>query len=490
MSAGILAALLMAGCGSVGSRPPNVILVGMDTLRADHLGVYGYDRPTSPSLDRFAGSAVVFEQAYSQANETLFSFASLFSSRLPSEIAPITYDDFGLPPTLETFPTILGVYGYRSGAFTCGGNLHHAFGFDRGYEVYVDTYNFGSFRHTVPPALAWVDSLPPDQPFYLFVHGYDAHAPYDKPFFFNHLFGADPGGLYDTVAGSALETEKIWNDRYYPKVSPQGMKRRNERGVRLLGAEVFSLLSLQDPAEGIPFPASEQAHVRDHYDGSVAYADLQVGLLLQGLQDRGLLDRSLVILVGDHGEDLFEHGHVNHRISLHDASTHVPMMIRFPRGEYGGQRVSDLVENVDLLPTVLEWLGFQVPAYAQGRSLLPLVRGQAQASAPAVSEGVLNMASVRSSDRRLVVSGAVPGTAAFLEALERATPGSPGVALFAVGPGEERRLDLAEPGPRAQAQDLLQALKDRYQGAHFETGARAPYVDPELQRIMQEKGYW
>ena len=341
--------LVLAGCGSP-TAPRNVILVGLDTLRADRLGAYGADRPTSPSMDRFAQGAVVFENAFSQSNETLFSFASLFSSRLPGEIAPVTYDDFAVPEALETFPTILGHYGFDAVAFTCGGNLNHNFGFDHGYQIYEDTFNFGSFYHTVPGALEWLDQRKDDKPFFLFVHGYDPHAPYDKPLFFDNLY--DPGydGLYESISSAALETEKIWNGRYYPGISPRNMGRRVDRGVKILGAEVFSILSLQDPVASLPFTAVDEHHVRAHYDGAVTYEDVWLGLFLKGLQDQKLLDQSLVILVGDHGEDLFDHGHINHRISLHDASTHVPMMIRFPGAQWGGTRVGDIVQNLDLLP--------------------------------------------------------------------------------------------------------------------------------------------
>ncbi len=478
-----------AASSQEGPSRPNVIVIAIDTCRADHLGCYGYERDTTPNIDRFASQSVLFELCFSQANETLFSFASLLNSRLPSEIAPLSYSDFYIPETARTLPSILKIYGYQTGAFVAGGNISQAFGFSNGFDIYQDQWNFGSFHDTVPAALQWLDSIDPARPFFLFVHGYDAHAPYWKPLFFSNLFDPDYQGIADFVGVTPIEVEKVWNGRFYPDVEP-GKVHREDYGD-LLGTRVFSALAAQDPSTGMSFSREDMDHVIAHYDGSLVYADLYVGFLLNRLESRDLLENSMVVILGDHGEDLFEHGHVNHRITLHDASTHVPLIIKLPGGEAAGERVPDLVQGVDLLPTVLDLAGVPIPAYARGRSLLPLMQGASFTTGFAFSEGVLPMVSVRSYTHRLVVQGEMAGSPAFLEMLTALRPSSEQVALFRITGGQETRIHLDDnPQATAVADSMLNALKGVYKGSHPMDSTRQPIMDPQLIEAMVEKGYW
>ncbi len=481
--------------GVASAAPSNVILVAFDTTRADHLGCYGYHRNTSPNLDRFAREAVLFERCYSQSNETLTSFASLLSSSLPSEIAPPSYETFFIPPDAESLQAVLKIYGYRTAAFVAGGHLVHAFGHDQGFDVYEDRWHFGSFFHTMPPALRWLDQRDGDSPFFLFVQGYDAHGPYAKPLYFEHIFDQDYQGIADRILrwDQPLEVEKIWNGRYYPEVSDDHVRRRlGRRRVQVLHTDLFSLLALQDPRGGLPITARDLQHITAHYDGSIVYADLQFGLFLRQLRKRELLEDSIIIVLGDHGEDLMEHGHVNHRISLHDASSHVPLLIRFPGGAHAGRRVSQPVQLLDVVPTVLDQLSAVIPSRARGRSLMPLLDGTGDAARPlhAVSEGILPMGSVRGPDHRLVISGLMPGSEAFLQLVRGADPTYEGLSLFALAPGSERRLPLDNKAARQVARRLLEGLAEAYRDHVSPRGERLPYIDPALMEIMRDKGYW
>jgi arylsulfatase A-like enzyme len=474
---------------------PNIILVAFDTTRADHLGAYGYDRDTSPSLDRFAQEAVLFEHCYGQSNETLTAFASLFTSRYPSEIAPLSYETFVIPDTANTLPKVLQLYGYQTGGFVAGAHLVGVFGHSRGFDLYRDEWHFGSFYHTVPPALDWLDARDTQRPFFLFVHSYDAHAPYAKPLYFEGMFDPDYQGPIDDIisAENALEVEKIWHGRYYAELSRTHVTRVIEdRDVRVLHTDLFSLLALQDPATATSLQDRDLDHVVAHYDGSIAYADMQFGLLIDRLRERGLLDSSIIIVMGDHGEDLFEHGHANHRISLHDASGHVPLIVRFPNGEHGGQRIAAQVELLDVMPTVLELAGAVPPAGMRGHSLMPLVLEGEDPERPTVSisEGIMPMGSVRGADHRLIVNGILPGSPEFMGLLASGDIQAPQLALFREGDGIEERMDLSQPEGARVATELLEAMRLAYEDHARLSDDAVPYIDPALQEIMRDKGYW
>ncbi len=474
--------------------PPSVILVALDTTRADHLGSYGYGRDTSPNLDRLAQESVLFERCYSQSNETLTSFASAFTSRLPSEVAPLSYESFRIPTSAHTLTSVLRLHGYQTGGFVAGGHMVAGFGHDLGFDTYQDSWHFGSFYQTVPPALEWLDGRDPGRPFFLFVHSYDAHSPYRKPLYFEHMFDPDYSGPAEDILESeaALEVEKIWQGTHYPDIRRHHVTRSvGEQGIQVLHTDLFSLLALQDPADGQALEPRDLEHVVAHYDGSIAYADVQLGLLLASLQERGLLDSSVLIVMGDHGEDLFEHGHANHRISLHDASGHVPLIVRLPGGEQGGRRVAQPVDLLDLMPTVLDLTGSTPPAGLRGRSLMPLLLdGQGQPAPPSPSEGILPMASVRSDTHRLIVGGAPPGSPAFMALLAEGDLDDPAFALFRVGPELEERLDPADAEARRVAQQLLEAMRTLYADHHKLSEGDVPYLDPVLLQTMRDKGYW
>jgi arylsulfatase len=474
-------------------RPP-VILLAFDTTRADHLGCYGYARATSPNLDRLAREAVVFTRCGSQSNETLTSFASVLSSRLPSELAPLAYESFCLPADRETLQRVLGYYGYQTGGFVAGGHLVRSFGFDRGFDLYRDEWTFGSFAHTMPAAVTWLDQRDPGRPFLLFVQGYDAHAPYTKPLWFEDLFDPDYQGIMDTILtdDSPMRVEKIWQGRYFPAVQEFQVKRDlPARHLSVLHTDLFSLLAVQDPSTGQPLSSGDLAHLTAHYDAGIAYADLQLGLFLEQLERRGLFEESLIVIFGDHGEDLMEHGHANHRISLHDASTHVPLIVRFPRGLWGGVRVEEEVSLLDVLPTVLDLLEIEAPAGIRGHSLLRRLREGRDPALPqhSVAEGILPMGSVRGRDHRLVLAPVQAGSPDYLDLLGGALD-DPRVSLFAVGAGREERLDLRQPTSRAVARDLLAALQSSYADFSRPQEGAVPYVDPALARVMRDKGYW
>lgn len=258
----------------------NVILVSIDTLRADRLGTYGSPRPTSPNLDRFAAHSVVFENAISQSAWTRPAHASMLTGLYPSEHGIVGMNGHrGLAAELETLPAVLARHGYSTAAFTGGANMSAHFGFDRGFESYLS------------PGRRIEDSLPAlgrflsdvREPFFVLLHGFDAHKPYKS----------------EPVDRLALGL---------PVEPARGMTRacRDGRG----------------PEDLAPFLAE--------YDATVHRADRSFGRLLEMVAAAGVAERTVIVVTSDHGEEFLEHGRCFHIRSLYREVVHVPLIIHVP----------------------------------------------------------------------------------------------------------------------------------------------------------------
>ena len=312
-------------CG--GPPTGSVILVVVDTLRADHLGMYGYDRPTSPTLDAWAAEGRVFEHAFAPSPWTLPSFASIYTGRWPlihqgGRNGPRTPD--GSPTQLaplEHVPMVaehLQEESILTMATVTNGFLDPAYGMARGFDVYdiEDSSAIGVYRPAadiVRRALELVDDAG-GQPFFLVVHLMDPHQLYDAPPPFRGIWTGD-----------------IESDFTLPVRDYNGRSRLED----LLPADRDFIIAA--------------------YDEEIAYVDAQLGVLRQGLADRGLLETSLVIFTADHGEELFEHGGYQHGHALWQELVHVPMVVWGPGIEPG--REPTPVSLVDIAPTVLDGMG-------------------------------------------------------------------------------------------------------------------------------------
>ncbi len=380
--------VLLAGCTASAEEntPPNFIVVSLDTLRADRLGAYGGPEDHSPNLDRFASESIVFEQTFAQLPETLFSHASLFTSRYPSELSTVDYN-FEFPADVPTMAEVLSLYGYATGAAVAGGHLSPMFGLQKGFQQYHSLQEWGSLWHTMPSALEWLDAHQ-SQPFFLFLHGYDTHNRYLKPSPVGYLHAdIDAGQPATEIVRDRHGTAQVADRNWY--------RRRRFREIFDLGAARpwspdarAALASKSDPHK-IPIGVDAIQHIRDIYDGAVSYADLQFGLFMADLAERKLLDNTWVIVLSDHGEELGDNGLFNHRLVLNEVVLRVPLMIRPPGGLQTGRRVKDVTALLDILPTVVELAGGQLPASIRGRSLAPALRGEPLAKRDHVfAEGV------------------------------------------------------------------------------------------------------
>jgi len=320
-------------------RRCSVVLVSIDTLRADHLGLYGYPLPTSPAIDRLGADAIVFREAIVTAPSTLPSHASLFTGLLTSQHQAETGTRTPLPTSVTTLAEVLSGVGFATAAFTGHGQLDPTFGLDQGFTVYENRAQ-RSLQEAVDDGLAWVDGLD-DERFFLFLHTYDVHAPYQP-------------------SDEALQRLGPPPDSDLPVVVQQ-------RLIDLLNGGMFGLQA---------FGPGDAAHVARSYDGEIVEVDAAVGDLVQGLEDGGLLDRVVLVVTADHGEEFGEHGNVGmHAHSLYDEVLRVPLVVRLPGAALAGTTVAPQVRSIDVAPTLLDLVGVEFDMGATGSSLLPLLAG-------------------------------------------------------------------------------------------------------------------
>jgi arylsulfatase A-like enzyme len=466
-------------CAPAREGPPNILLVSLDTFRADRVGALGNPDGLTPNLDHFAAESVVFTQAYSQASITMPSHTSLFTSRYPPESAGSTRAA-NIPADMYTLPQVLGAYGYQTAARVAGADLAPEIGPTKGFDSYVSAVDFGSLYHTVPLALDWLDASDPSRPFFLFVHSYDTHAAYLKP---------TPFGL---VHAQALPVSP--RERELLRSTHHVMDGRMHTSVDLLDVVTQKHLRPRSPAaraalaelgDAVRPPlatvsADQEALVHDVYDGAVSYADAWFGTFMARLAERGRLDDTVIVVLADHGEQLGENGLYHRCCSLGDEVSHVPLLVRLPGAEGGGRRVDGLVELVDVLPTLLALVGAEAPAGIRGTSLVPALEG-----APFPGRDVaitlggkgFRMASARSAAGRLTYLGVQSTEPALNDLL--ATAQLPGPAFE------------ASPGLPIVAQEAL-----RDQLVAWESTLRHPVTDaaiatpPALREALEARGYW
>ena len=329
-------------CG--GPPTGSVILVVVDTLRADHLGLYGYERPTSPTLDAWAAEGRVFEHAFAPAPWTLPSFASIYTGHWPlihqgGRTTRLDTGDTVRQAPVEYLPAlaeILQTEGVQTMAVVNNVLLAPSFGMARGFDVYDLDPPKGwpnphrSAANTIQRAFELIDAVA-EQPFFLVIHLFEPHHPYSAlpPF---------RGSFTAAVAGS---------------------------NFTLPFTETSSSLRVDE------LSAEDQAFIIAAYDEEIAYTDQQLGVLRDGLADRGLLEDGLVIFTADHGEELFEHGGFEHSHALWQELLHVPLIF-WGAGVNPGRDATP-VSLVDIAPTVLDWLDLESPVPFDGLSLLPTV---------------------------------------------------------------------------------------------------------------------
>lgn len=403
-----------------GVRPSdlNLLLITLDTTRADRIHAYGFDGVETPNLDRLAREGVLFEQAVSPAPLTLPAHSSIFTGKYPPAHGVRDNGGFFLDERETTLAERLQSRGFTTGGFVGAYVLDHKWGIAQGFQTYFDDFDLSKYQslslgsvdrpgnEVADKALAWLEGLGSKR-FFGWVHFYDAHSPYDPPEPFQSRYAGHP------------------------------------------------------------------------YIGEIAFVDSQVGRLLSSLDAHHLTDNTVVVVVGDHGESLGEHGEGTHGFFVYQATMHVPLLIRAPYDGMAGRRVADTVRSIDILPTALELLGVKSPERLEGTSVVPLMTGaKKELGLAAYSEAIYPRFHFGWSDLRALTSGRYKFVAA------------PRPELYDLqqDPGESHNLYPERQALGDRMNQELVALEQR-----MSTTASAPKaaveVDPDARARLAALGY-
>ena len=348
------------------TRSPDIFIFLIDACRPDHLGVYGFARPTSPNLDRFAADAVVFANAYANASFTRSSVATLFTGLYP-ESHKVRILTNKLSERLLTIPVYLKGKGYRTSLFTATGNISEAMGFARGVDDYFS--HIGEWRRGKERSLprnfeGW---LKKEGPLFSYVHFMEPHLPIVPPPPFLDMFSAPKDR---TFVHSVLE-------EFQKKINAE-----------------------------VAFTPDEVRAVVDNYDAAVAYIDGELGKLLKSLKDRGIYDESLVIILSDHGESLYERQYWGHGAKVYEETARVPLLVKFPASMGLKGRVEAVVELAGAFPTLLDLFGQELEL--DGKSWLPEISAAGPDDSLAVARSFSNVGDfgIRWRDRYAILNPA------------------------------------------------------------------------------------
>ncbi|MFL6264066.1 MAG: sulfatase [Thermoanaerobaculia bacterium] len=436
--AALALALSALSCKGEPPRPRNVILILVDTLRADRLGAWGYARPTSPNLDAFARESVRFANARSQASCTFPSANSILTSRWPAAFLGQPEQAMGIPAGVPSLAEILRSRGFHTVAVSASAVVRKSpsrfnprGGFDRGFDVFQEDCVWQPAECVNREAAAHLRRG--EKPLFLYLHYIDPHGPYRPPPSWQHRFATGA-------------PEKEWVRKGDP--NPIG-----------------DWLYKGKPNPGLT-PGDLQ-YLKDLYDEEIAYFDSQFASLLRSLRDSGLLEESLVVLTSDHGEEFLEHGDVKHCRNVFDTTVHVPLLLRIPGA--GARAVSRPAQNLDLVPTILDYLGADAKADRfDGRSLRGEIEGQETPDALQYSL----MGELRSvSDGRFKLIESLVGTA------------PPSLFDLRADPGETKNVLPAERRAYAHLRGALAAWLARNEGKGAVDEAR------EAQKRLKSLGY-
>lgn len=459
----LIAAPLAHGCRRAEqpgpARPPNLVLMTIDTQRADHLGAYGYPRKTSPAFDRLAAAGTLFDQAIVQWPKTNPSMASMLSS---TYCITNGVRQYGAPidPRLTTLPVIMNEAGYFCASFVANAHLGRFFNFDRGFD---EVYELWSEReHAHPLSLNKVGTFDNDQiadlvtawlaknknrTFFLWIHLLDPHGPYEPP--------ADLKAPF--VMDSIHQTQDV-------PVNPGKVPNYQRRNGPVTLADYVA-----------------------RYDGEVRYSDIVLRRVTAKLNAHGLIDNTLLVVSADHGESLGEHDYYfDHGLYLYQPSVHVPLLFHWPGRIPAGKRIETPVAMIDLLPTLLELLGIDSALYEaefQGQSFASAFRGEGPDKRPIFTEGQSGQTSIRLGKWKLIDD-------------PRPDPKTGNVRLqlydLDIDPGETGNLSERFPEIRERLHAQLRQWHDTMMGTlgRYEPQRVDPtLLSPEMQELFRQRGW-
>jgi arylsulfatase A-like enzyme/Flp pilus assembly protein TadD len=411
------AVAVLPSAGANGPEPAlNVIVITIDTLRADHLRCYGYKQVRTPNIDSLASDGVRFERAYTPVPITLPAHTVIFTGTYPTLNGMHDFSGNRLGPRQPTLASILREQGYATGAVVASAVLDSRFGLNWGFDFYYDHFDFNRLQE------ANLDEM-------------------ERP--------------ANLVADEVLD----WLAKNYTK-------------------RFFLWMHLYDPHYPYRPPAPYREEYKSHpYDGEIAFADEQVGRLLRFLKEKNLYQQAIIVLSGDHGEGLGDHGEQTHGFFIYNSTLHVPLIFHFPE-DSSGKKMSESVSLADIMPTVLQLLKLPVPAQVQGKSLIPLVAGKkSQEPRPLYSETFLPRLHFNWSELR----GIELGNYHFIEAPK------PELYDLTKDPGELENLYSQKNAVAATLRNKLEAMIRDY--TLGEERAEKTGLDPALMERLKSLGY-
>lgn len=441
----------------------NLILVSIDTLRSDHLGCYGYPRPVSPHLDRYAEENMRCANMYSQAPYTLPSHASLFTSLYPSSHG-VQSSEHRLSRNTDLLAEILAGQGLATAAFTGGGLVSHRFGFNRGFDIYCEVDPLGDrfFEGLAPTAnrlgdgsagsfsmaLDWIRAER-DRPFFLFLHTFMVH---------------------DFLPPA--EWVELFNAGCQSKLRP-GLEAKEAKNEALLENSALSETDL--------------TYFINMYDATIRATDQMMGELFAHLQELGLEKRTVVVITSDHGEEFKEHGQFGHTRSVYEELIRIPLIMKVP-GVAGGHVIDTALNQVDIVPTLLEIMGFVHSGTIQGRSFVGLFSGEDEQDRPVYAEVDVKKLSRRAC---LIMDGWKYIEGSTEEVLSCPAPAD--VQLFRLNDDPCEKSDLSK-GQAAVRQDLKKVMQRFRQDLGHTRQAlgvdeTSSELSPELLEVLRQQGY-
>ena len=401
------------------TKRPNVFFYLIDALRADHLQPYGYEKEISPNIAQFAGESVLFERAYAQSSWTRPAVTSILTGLYPSTHGTMDRADM-IAESIPTLQSLLRAAGYRMNGFNAQPNVGKVFGFQRSFDFYkliADSHS-GQVYSQIEDFLSHDEFVAPA---FTYVHVIDTHRPYSP----------------------------------LPQFAPKMQDCRAEKEIsRQLKMDCALLL----------------------YNSLIFQSDFYFGVFLDLLKKKNLYEDSLIILTADHGESFMEHGMFGHGKSVFETEIRVPLLIRFPGGRFAKTRVADVVQHIDLLPTILELTSIPLPDHLEGRSLLPFLKGP-QEIRPVYSELSLDNQDDRAlllGDYKLISIGSNSG---------------PRYRLYNVATDPNERKDVRADAPVQFG--YMRTLLNRWSRAQQKKTHRTKkaVIDPETEEQLKGLGY-
>ncbi len=457
-----------------------MLLITIDTLRADHLSAYGYARRTSPSLDALAAEGALFEVAYSESNTTNPSHATILTG-VPMRAHGVVNTPQGLDaPGVATLAERFRAAGYATAAIVSARHLNRGpSGFGRGFGSYLDVEETERpAGDSVALAREWIEANA-HEPFFVWLHLFDPHTTYDPPPPYDTRFPSPPAPRIDVIFGR-LSQDEFFRTHAMPAAERAALSAdfsRNFEGT--IGYNRIGLTS------------AEVAHLNALYDGEIAYVDAMLGDLFADLKRLGLDDHMLVVVTSDHGEAFGEHGlYAIHR-TIYEETLRVPLILRYPGRIPAGQRLQTPVQHLDIAPTVLGYAGLSPSESLRGESLAPLLSdGAAPPIRPLFADHTrLYAGMVRDGPWKLIVSRPEMKAKAIAAGVQKRV-------LVRIHPDAQELYDLAsDPGETRNLADSQAAITERLQRLgteRFPPETRTPSaraVDAETSERLRALGY-